>query len=114
MQHQFRDRQQLIIGIVRKIDVVGDAGTEARIAGEKLVHPVAIAGEDHHQILALRFHDLQQNLDCFLPVVAFIVRPVQVIGLVDEQHATHRLLQDLLGLRRGVTDVLAHQFIASD
>ena len=45
--------QEFIIGIVREIDVVGDAGAEAGIAGEKLVHPVAVAGEDHHQILAL-------------------------------------------------------------
>ena len=29
-QHQFGDGQQLIVGIVRKIDVMGDAGTKAR------------------------------------------------------------------------------------
>mgnify|MGYP003693662831 CR=1 FL=1 len=94
--------------------MVGDARAEAGIAREELVHAVAVAGEDHHQILALRFHHLQQDLDRLLAVVAFVVRPVQVIGLVDEQHAAHRLLQDLLGLRRGVADILPDQFVAGD
>jgi len=41
-----------------------------------------------------------------------MLRPVQVIGLVDEQHAAHGALEHLLGLRRGVAHVLADQVVA--
>ena len=39
----------------------------------------------HHQILAPRFHDLQQNLDRLLAVVALVIRSMQVIGFINEQ-----------------------------
>src|SRR5437879_5939672 len=52
--------------------------------------------------------------NCMLAIVAFMVRQMQIIGLVDEKHAAHRLLQDLLGLGRGVADILPDQLIAGD
>ena len=79
---------------------------------EERVHPVLVAGEDHDQVVALVLHHLQQDLDRLLPVVALVLGPVEVVGLVDEQHAAHRLLQHLLGLRRGVADVLADEVVA--
>ena len=57
-------------------------------------------------------HDLEQDLDRFLAVVLGVGVPVQVIGLVDEQHAAHGPVQDLLGLGRGLPDVLPHQVVA--
>ena len=92
--------------------MVGDAGTEAGIGGEEARHALAVAGEDHDEILALVLHHLEQDLDGFLTVVALVVGPMQVIGFVDEQHSAHRLLQDLLGLRRGVADILADEIVA--
>ena len=93
---------------------MGDARAEARIALEEPFHAIAIAGEDDHEILALRFHHLQQDLDRLLSVVALVLGPVEIVSLVDEQHAAHRLLQDLLGLRRGVADILPDQIVARD
>ncbi len=84
----------------------------ARIAREELLHPVFVAGHDHDQVVALVLHDLQEDLDGLLPVVLLVLGAVEVVRLVDEQHAAHRLLEDLLGLGRGVTDVLAHQVVA--
>ena len=109
-----RDRQQFLVGIVGKIDVMGDARAKARIAGEEAVHAVRVAGEDHHQIVALVLHHLQQDLDGLLAVVALVLGLVEVIGLVDEQHAAHRLLQHFLRLRRGVPDILADEIVARD
>jgi hypothetical protein len=57
-EHQIADRAQLVERVIRKIDVVRDARTQARIAREKRVHPVFVAGEDHDEILALILHDL--------------------------------------------------------
>jgi hypothetical protein len=84
----------------------------ARVALEKQVHLVFIAGENHHQIVAVVFHYLQQDLDRLGAVVALVFGLVQVIGFVDEQHAAHGLLDHFLGLGRGVPDVLADQIVA--
>ena len=94
--------------------MVSDPGAEAGIAGEEFIHSIAIARQDHHQILALGFHHLQQDLDRLLAVVALVVGSMQVIGLVDEKHAAHCLFQDLLGLGRGVANILPDQLIAGD
>ena len=93
---------------------MGDPRTEARIGGEEAIHAVGITRKDHHQIIAAAFHHLQQNLDRFLAVVALVLWPVQVIGLVDEQHAAHCLFQDFLGLGRGVADILTNQVVPRD
>src|SRR5260221_14310866 len=89
-----------------------DAGPKARITLEELFHPVAVAGENDNEILALRFHDLKEDLDRLLTVVALVLGTIEIVGLIDEQHAAHRLLQDLLGLRRGMADILADQIVA--
>jgi hypothetical protein len=82
------------------------------LAGRRCPCGRLVAGEDHHQVVALVLHHLQQDLDRLLAVVALVLGPVEVIGLVDEQHAAHRLLEHFLGLRRGVADVLADQVVA--
>ena len=92
--------------------MVRDARRHPGIAPEERVHPVLVAGEDHDEVVALVLHDLEQDLDRLLPVVALVLGPVQVVGLVDEQHAAHRALQHLAGLRRRVADVLADEVVA--
>ena len=87
-------------------------GAEAGIGLEEGLHAILVAGQDHHQVVALVLHHLQQHLDRFLAVVALVLGAVEVVGLVDEEHAAHRLLQDLLGLGRRVADVLADQVVA--
>ena len=102
LQHLLRDLEQLVQREVGEVDVVGDPRGHARVGPEERVHPVGVAGQDHHQVLAVVLHDLQQDLDRLLPVVALVLRPVQVVRLVDEQHPAHRPLEHLLGLGRGV------------
>ena len=111
-QHQLRDRVELVGAVVGKVDVVGDARRHPRIALEERVHPALVAGEDHHQIVALVLHHLQQDLDRLLPVVALVLGAIEVVRLVDEQHAAHRLLEHLARLRRRVADVLADEVVA--
>ena len=50
---------QFPVFIIGKVDMVGDARTKAGIAGEELVHAVGVARQNHHEIVALRLHDLQ-------------------------------------------------------
>ena len=112
--HEGPDRRQLVQGVVGKVDVVRDPGAHAGIGLEERVHPVLVAGQDDDQVLALVLHDLEQDLDGLLTVVALVLRPVQVIGLVDEEHPAHGALEDLPGLRRGMPHVLADQLLAGN
>jgi hypothetical protein len=66
------------------------------------------------RVVAIVFHDLQQDLDCLLAVVALVLGFVQVVGLVDEEHAAHGLLEHLLRLRRRMADVLPDEIVARD
>ena len=112
VEHQPADRHQLLGPVVREIDVVGDARCHARVQGEELLHAVTVSGQDHHQALALVLHHLQQYLDRLNPVVALVLGTVEVVGLVDEEHPAVGALDHLLGLGRGVADVLAHEIVA--
>src|ERR1700733_13541595 len=92
--------------------VMRDARAKARIGLEKSVHAVLIARKNHSQVVALILHHLQQDLDCFLPVVLLILWAVQVVGLVNEEHAAHSALQYVFGLGCGMADVLADKIVA--
>ncbi len=90
---------------------MGDAGGHARVASEKDVHAILVASQDDNEVVTPVLHHLQQYLDRFLAIVALVFRAIQVVGLIDEQNAAHRLFQHLLGLRRRVADVLADKIV---
>jgi hypothetical protein len=114
VEHSLRDGQQLVFGIVRKVDVMRDARRQPGIGTKERVHPVLVTGDDDHQVVALTFHHLQQDFDRLLPVVALVFRTIEVVGLVDEQHAAHRLLQYLLRLGRRMPDILTDEVVPGD
>jgi two-component system, NarL family, sensor kinase len=112
LQHRAGDLQQLGQREVGEVDVVRDARGHAGVGPEKDIHPVGVTGQDDHQVVALRLHHLEQDLDGLLAVIPLVLRAVQVVGLVDEQHPAHGALEHVLGLRRGVAHVLADQVVA--
>ena len=87
--------------------MVRNPRAKTRIRLEEDIHALFVASQDHHQVVALVLHHLEQHLDRLLAVIALVVGAVEVVSLVNEQHAAHRLFHDLLGLRRGVADILA-------
>jgi hypothetical protein len=93
---------------------MGDPRAHPRVGREERLHPVRVPRENDDQVVAVVLHVLQQDLDRLASVVPLVLRPVQVVGLVDEQHAAQGAPQDLLGLRRGVPDVLADQVVPGD
>jgi hypothetical protein len=97
----FADGGQVIEAVGGEVEVVGDPGAHSGIGAEELVHPVLVAGQDDHQLVAVVLHHLQQDVDRFLALVPGVAGAVQVVGLVDEQHPAQRTVQDPLGLRRG-------------
>ena len=67
---------------------------------------------DDDEVVPVVLHHLQQDFDRFLAIVALVFRPIEIVGLVDEQHAAHRPLEHLLGLGRGMADVLTNEVVA--
>jgi hypothetical protein len=114
LEHAMRDLHQLLGHVVGKVDVVRDQRSNAGIGREELVHAVFVAGQDHDEPVAVVLRDLQEDLDRLLAVVALVLGPVQVVGLVDEQHAAVRALEHVLRLGRRVPDVLSHEILAGD
>src|SRR6185312_11067694 len=88
LQHQLRDREQFLGRVVGKVDVMRDARGHAGVAAEERLHPVPVAGQDDDQVVTLVLHDLQQDLDRLLAIVALVLRTVEVVRLVDEEHPT--------------------------
>src|SRR5665213_3314602 len=89
-----------------------DARAKSWVGLEETFHAVRIACKDHRQIVTLVLHHLQENLDRLLSVVLLILWPMQVVRLVDEEHTAHGALQYVLGLGRGVSDVLTDEVVA--
>jgi hypothetical protein len=114
LEHQPRDAEQLVEPVVGEVDVVRDAGRHPRVEPEELVHPVAVAGEDHDESLALVLHHLKQDLDRLDAVVTLVLRTVEVVGLIDEEDAASGALQHVPRLRGGVPDVLPDEVVAGD
>ena len=113
VHHQVRDRHQLVDVVVGEVDVVRDARADRPgVRPEEVVHPVLVAGEDHDELVALGLHHLQQDLDRLAAVVALVLGLVEVVRLVDEEHAAVGAAEHFLRLRRGVADVLADEVVA--
>jgi len=51
--------------------------SSARDWSGRSVHAILVARQDHHQIVTLILHDLQQDLDGLLSVVALVLGPVR-------------------------------------
>ena len=99
LHHEIGDLHELFGREVREVQVVGDARAHAGVGAEERLHAVLVAGEDDDEVLALGLHDLQQDLDRLLPVVALVLGAIQVVGLVDEQHAALGALEHVARLR---------------
>ena len=114
VEHEVGDRDQLAHVEVGEVDVVRDARAHARVGGKEGLHAIAVARQDDDEVVALGLHDLQQDLDRLLAVVALVLGAVEVVGLVDEEHAAAGALEHLPGLRGRVADVLPDEVVARD
>ena len=114
LEHQRRDAHQFLDRVVGEVDVVCDARLHPWITLEKRRHAIAVAGEDHDQVVAFVLHRLQEDLDRFLTVIALVLGLVQVVRLIDEEHAAACALEDFFGFGRGMPDELPDEIVARD
>ena len=95
-----------------EVEVMRDPRAYPGIALEEYVHPVPVAGQDHHQLIPVILHDLEQDIDTFLAVILRVPGPEQVISLVNEKNPAHRPFQDAFRLGRGMADKFPDEVIA--
>ena len=90
----------------------GDAGAQARVLFQKLLHLVRVARKDHHGVVPLVLHLLDDGVDGLISK-----EPVLVIhkgvGLVDEQDRTLGCCKFCLYRGSGPAYILAHQISAA-
>ena len=84
----------------------GDAGAQARVLFQKLLHFVGIAGEDHHRASPGVLHLLDDGVDGLIAVETPAV--CQGVGLVDEQDGAFGLPEGLLYQFGGPAHIFAH------
>ena len=70
LQHERGDFDKLVGRAVGEVDVVPDARHHPRDVGEEFDHPVLVPGHGHDEVVLVDLHDVEQDLDRLLPVVA--------------------------------------------
>ena len=94
--------------VVREVDVVGEPAAQTGVRVDERAHLVRVAGDDDRQVVAVVLHQLDQHRD---RLGAELAGPFlgERVGLVDEQDATDRPVDDGLHLERGLADVAGHE-----
>ncbi len=109
--HQLDDPDQVLGLVAGEADPGAEARGQARVAAQEPVHVAGVAGQHDDQPVAVILGPLEQGLDRLGPerVTAGVALVVQRVGLVDEQHAAQRRVDQPVGLDRGRAEVLADQ-----
>mmetsp|Transcript_29238 Transcript_29238/g.83586 ORF Transcript_29238/g.83586 Transcript_29238/m.83586 type:complete len:650 (-) Transcript_29238:1219-3168(-) len=106
------DLREFAARIVLEEEGERDAGFEAGVALEELLHLVGVASADDDHRLALVLHLLDQRVDGLL-AEAVLVPLHERVRLVQEEHAAERLLNPVLRLVGRLPDVLGHEVRAA-
>ena len=105
------DLHHFVGGIILKQQKSVEPGLQARVGMDELAHQVRIPRHDHHQVVPVVLHGLEDGVDGLLSEVVFGLA-VEGIGLVDKEHAAHSLFNDLLGFQRRLAHIARHQAAA--
>ena len=105
---------EFVGGVVLEQELVGEAADESGVHRHEAVHLVLIAGEDDEHVGVLLGEHAEQTLDGATSEVVAIAVTVERVGLVDEEHITLGLLQDLLHVLLRFTDVASDDSSAVD
>ena len=100
-------------GVVLELDFLVEARVEAGVGAQEAGHLAGVAGDDADEVSAAVLQEGEQGVDGLLAGVVVVVL-LERVGLVDEEYASHGLVDHLLGLYGRVAHVLRHQVLAHD
>ena len=80
----FQNGHQLVVGIIRKIDILVEARNQAGVAGQKVVHFVGITCDNHHKVVAVILHQLDQRVDGLVAEIVVHALARQCVGFINE------------------------------
>ena len=100
--------QHFVERIVVEMQIAVEARLQAGVRVDKAIHQPVVARHNDHQILAVILHGLEQRIDGLLAEIV-LAAAVQGIGLVDEEHAALRLIDNLLRLGGRLADITRHK-----
>jgi hypothetical protein len=105
------DRGEFKRPVRRKVDASREAGRQPGVRGQQPVHALRIARQDHHKVIAIVLGPLQQHLQGLVAVrIALAVTGVgERVRLVDEEDATDRRVDQLVGLHSRLAQILTDQ-----
>lgn len=103
------DPQQFDRGVVVEGDGPREAGGDTGVGGQEVLHLRRVAGDDHHDGVAVVLHQFHQGVDRLPPEVPARVLGGEGVRLVDEQDPAPGTFEGLLGADGRRADVLAHQ-----
>ena len=89
------DLQQLIGGVVRELDFVGEAAGQTAVGGEEGLHLSGVSGQNDHKLVVVVFHPFDEGINGF-EAEAVLLAAVEAVSLVDEEDAPRALSMTLL------------------
>jgi len=88
-RHAAEDFTKFVSAVAREVNGLGEPSGQPRIGVDEAAHFVGVARDDHHDPVAMVFHELQERLDRFpAEIGARTGRAGQRVGLVDEKNAS--------------------------
>ncbi len=76
---------------------------------DEFFHEAGVARHDDDEVVPMILHVFQQDLHRLVAEVVSALLAGEGIGLVDEEHAAHGAVDDLLGLDGGLSHIARHQ-----
>ena len=105
------DLCQLVWSIVVEVDSLSEATLQAWVRIDEVVHVVSISSNDTDELTTIVLQTLQQSIDSLSSEGIAIAR-LKRICLVDKQHTTQSLVNQLVSLNSSLTRESSHQLRA--
>ena len=102
--HEAEDVQELGGGVVLEVNELVEAGGEAGVGLDELLHEVGVTGNDDDEGISVVLHGFEDGIHGFLTVVSLFVGVCEGVSLIDEEDAAHGFLDDLLSFDGCLTD----------
>src|ERR1700724_3766722 len=101
--HRPQDGDELVCGIGRKLDRLGEAAGKTGIAPDEALHLIRVTRDNDDDAVAIVLHEFEQGINGLLAEI--ITRSGKRIRFIDEQDAVERFPAFVERLGSGLADI---------